>query len=608
MLEADYRNVTITGGFFCEKQKLVDSATLDAVYDRFKETGRVSAFACRYKPGGKLPKPHPFWDSDVAKWIEAASYALGRGARPDLAEKIESIVDDIIANQWEDGYINSYYTAVEPENRFTRRADHELYCCGHLIEAAVAYYEATGRKRFLNAVCRYADLVDKVFRQEDSAAFSTPRHEEIELALFKLWRCTGEGKYKTLAEYFINKRGTNGKDAPGDSPRARAKVQDIPLCESETALGHCVCATYRLAGMADMAFFNGDKDLFARCEKIFGDIVSHKMYITGGIGSTYHGEAFTVPYDLPPEGAYTETCASAGMVLFCSRMLRYKTDSKYADVIESELYNGLLSGLSLDGRAFFYENPLEINLADRFRLTCTDESEHWQPAERKALFECACCPPNICRLLSGLGGYIYGARGGEVAVHQYVSSVYQAGGVRLEVQTDYPNSGFIKIIQSGVNTLKLRVPGWCEEFMINAGYRIQNGYAVIKDPAPEILLELKIEPRAVFPNPRIRAVSGRAALRRGPVVYCMESGDNGGLPPHMLRVSLPLKAKTLQNGFSGLPDLLVNGCALSDAKELYLSSAPKTRRAALKLIPYHAFANRGSDDMAVWLGVCGEKI
>ena len=601
MLEADYRNVTIKGGFLGEKQKLANTAALDAVYQRFCETGRIAAFACRYKQGEGV-KPHPFWDSDVAKWIEAASRALGRGERPDLAAKIESIIDGIIANQWDDGYINSYYTAVAPEKRFTVRADHELYCCGHLIEAAVAYYEATGRDRFLHSVCRCADLVDKVFRQEDSAAFSTPRHEEIELALYKLWRCTGIERYKTLAEYFITKRGANAKDAPNDSPRAKAKVQDVPLCDTETAFGHCVCATYRLAGIADMAHFNGDEALFAKCDRIFDDIVTRKMYITGGIGSTYHGEAFTVPFDLPPEGAYTETCASVGMVLFCSRMLRHRLDSRYADVIETELYNGLLSGISLDGRSFFYENPLEIDLADRERLTCTDETEHWQPAERQALFECSCCPPNICRLLSGLGGYIYGAQGGEVAVHQYAPSVYEQGGVRVEVQTDYPVGGDMIIRQSGVSSLKLRIPGWCKKFDINAEYRTENGYAVIDNPDQTVILKLEIKPRVVYADPRVRAVSGRAALCRGPVVYCMESGDNAGIPHYMLRLKLPLWAEEIPGVLTSLPDILAEGFALYPAEELYSVSPPRAEPAMLRFIPYHAFANRGKDDMSVWIG------
>ena len=600
MRDVKYSEVVINGGFWREIQDINSRVTVNAIYDRFAETGRIAALECARVPGGGTPKAHPFWDSDCAKWIEAASYILALRRDPELESKVERMIDAVIRNQWTDGYINSYYTVAAPEKRFTVRTDHELYTCGHLIEAAIAYFEATGKDRFLNAVCRFADLVDCVFRVEDSAAFSTPRHEEIELALFRLWRVTGEERYKTLAEYFITARGRNAKDAPGCSPRAKAKVQDVPYDSIESAVGHCVCATYQLAGLADMAYYNGDQKLFARCRKIFDDIVGGKMYITGGLGSTYHGESFTVPFDLPPDGAYTETCASVGMIRFCTRMLRQDLDSAYSDVIETELYNGLLSGVSLSGDSFFYENPLEINLSDRGRITCTDEFEHWQPVGRKKVFECSCCPPNICRALAAAGGLLYSVGEGEAAVHQYASSEYVSGDVSIAVETAYPADGVIKIKQRGLSVLKLRIPGWCRGFRLDSDHTVEKGYAVVASPAEEITLFLDMDPQAVWADARVRAVSGRVAVRRGPVVYCAESVDNSGVMPHMLRLSLPLEAKTVP-GFSGLPDLFVRGKTLLPGASLYSFAPPSEKECIIKLIPYRAFANRGESDMAVWL-------
>ena len=599
MQAVSYRNVKLTGGFLKEKQDLNSRATINAVYDRFYETGRVGAFACRWTPDSKgIPKPHIFWDSDVAKWMEGASYILAKEDRPDLEEKIEKIIDDIEKSQWPDGYVNSYYTAVEPDRRFTERGNHELYCCGHLIEAAIAYYEATGRDRFLSIMRRYADLIEKVFMKENSAAFVTPGHEEIELALVKLWKCTGCDRYLRLARFFLDMRGRNGKDAP------MAAAQDAPVAEQRTATGHAVRAAYLYSAMADVGIAEKDERLLDACRAIYEDIVNGKMYITGGTGSTHQNESFTIPYDLEPQKAYAETCAAIGMVFFSHRMLQADGKSDYADTIERELYNGMLSGLSLDGGAFFYENPLEISLPDRKRLAGIGQ-EHLTETQRVSLFGCSCCPPNLNRILAQLGEYIFGQDGTDICVHQYTGAEMESGNVKVKVETDYPVSGSVRVTQTGASRLRLRIPGWCRSFTLDCPYRMENGYAVIDSPAEKINLTLAMDAQAVFPNPAVRALKGCVAVQKGPVVYCLESGDNGKKLPYQLRVKLPLEAAE-QPGIAGLPDLVIRGRELECSGPLYSGTRPESRERMLRMIPYFAFANRGEDSMAVWLAAAEE--
>lgn len=323
------KEVQITDGFWKEKQKMNIAVTIPAVYDRFFETGRIDAFKCLWKPEytgqeGKPIKPHIFWDSDVAKWIESVSYVLMTESHPELEEKVESIINNIEKNQWEDGYINSFFTVIEPEHRFTYRDDHELYCCGHLLEAAIAYYEATGKDRFLNIMKKYVDLIYKVFYIEKSAKFATPGHEEIELALVKLYRLTKDKKYLDLASYFVEARGVDRKgDEELRNDLGYSSLQDNEqIRETKEASGHAVRASYFYSAVADLALEKNDKELFNVCDRIFDDIVDKKMYITGATGQDYRGEAFTVSYDLPSYTAYAETCASIALALFANRMLK----------------------------------------------------------------------------------------------------------------------------------------------------------------------------------------------------------------------------------------------------------------------------------------------
>ncbi len=356
----------------------------------FFETGRIGAFNFDYVKDSGMSEPHFFYDSDVAKWMEGVAYILEKNSAPDLEEKVDALVEKIKLNQGDDGYFNIYFTVVDPENRFKKRNYHELYCAGHLMEAAVAWAEITGKLDFLEAMERYADYIYKVFVEEKSAEFTTPGHEEIELALVRMYRFTGKKKYLDLAKFFVDMRGACEEPIADEYNQSH-----LPVREQREALGHSVRAVYLYTGMAYLAKETEDTSLMPALHALFSDMTERKMYITGGLGSTDIGEAFTHPYDLPSDAAYTETCAAIGLVLFASAMLELENKSVYADVVERVIYNGLLSGLSLDGESFFYENPLEINLGDRFK---NRYGERRLPiTQRKKSFGCSCCPPNIVR-------------------------------------------------------------------------------------------------------------------------------------------------------------------------------------------------------------------
>ncbi len=597
-----FKDVDIKGGFLRQIEKLNEEVTINAVYDRFNETGRIRAFSCTWKEGDP-DKPHIFWDSDVAKWMEGASYILAKHPDEGLTAKIESVIDDIKKNQWEDGYVNSYYTAIEPQNRFTVRGNHELYCCGHLIEAAIAYYEATGRDRFLKIMMRYADLIDRIFRVERSAAFLTPGHEEIEIALFRLYRCTKIEKYLKLAEFFVDARGDNdidGEIAPGVFGIYQ---QDVPPRKAREAVGHSVRACYFYASMADYALETGDEAMAESCREIWNDIACRKMYITGGIGSTSFGEAFTIPYDLPPESAYTETCAGIALIYFSQRMFLLRKESKYADVIERLLYNGVISGLSLSGDCFFYENPLEINLRNHYKIKATANQLRLPITQRVKVFGCSCCPPNLNRLLASVGDYIYAIDGDELYVNQFATSSARSGDIEVKVETDYPLSGKIKITAVNTSKIRVRIPSWCKGFSASADHYMEKGYAVFSDNSVTIDFDMPVN--IVCADSRVWDNAGKVAVIRGPVVYCAEGTDNDKLDLHTVYISSSnnKNAAVFANSPSGLPELELDAKKElpSESGELYFPAEDSSfEKFRLHMIPYFSFANRGEDDMLIW--------
>ncbi len=587
-----YQQVALRGGYLHEKQELNTHTTIHAVYDRFYETGRITAFKFGY-PEKDPVQPHFFWDSDVAKWMEGAAYILMRESHPDLEAKVDEIVEDIARNQCEDGYFNIFFTVVQPENRWANRDWHELYCAGHLMEAAVAYAEATGKTKLLSCMEKYADYIAKVFMEEHSAAFHTPGHEEIELALVKMYRHTGKKKYLDLAAHFINTRGT-----VEEQNKTQYNQAHVPVRQQDSALGHAVRAMYLYTGMAYLAAETGDEALTAACKKLWDDATHTKMYVTGGLGSTYIGEAFTTPFDLPPDQAYTETCAGIALCFFANGMMALENKAEYADVVERALYNGVLSGLSADGAQFFYENPLEINLSERF--VSIWGARRFPAHRRVACFGCSCCPPNINRLLASLGNYIYGLEEDTLYVNQFVASDMADGDVKASVETDYPRNGKVSVTADGVAKLAIRIPAWCDAYTLDKPYTIQNGYAVVENDGTPVTVTFDLTPRRVWADRRVLRSAGQAAIMRGPVVYCAEGVDNGEgeLHNYVLPKALTIAEET---GVYGLPELRVT-CVkeVADDDDLYRNTPPKTEEALLKLIPYNAFANRAETDMRVW--------
>ena len=600
-MDFSFDNVTIRGGFWADMQKKNREVTIPAVYARFSETGRIKGLSCcRFEDNPEAP--HIFWDSDVAKWLEGAAYVLAKHPDPKLEALCEDIINTIAAHQWEDGYINSHFTAIEPDARFTERMSHELYTAGHLIEAGVAYYCATGRDKLLKCVERFVDLIDRIFRVDQSAPFLTPGHQEIELALVRLYKCTGNEKYRDLAAFFLDKRGNNDKDVPEIwDLKASYTQSDKPVRELSEAVGHAVRAGYLYTGMADMATITGDEELRAACHRLYDDITNHKMFITGGVGTSPKGEAYTVAYDLPSETAYSETCAAISLAFFSQRLLEAEGESKYADTVERVLYNGFMSGLSLSGDAFFYENPLSIHLRNRVKDVSVENGDRFPITERKVVFDCSCCPPNVNRVLASLERYVSRIDGDTVFIDQFADSAVTGDGFSVEVKTDYPVNGEIRVACRGVGKLGLRIPGWCRKFTLSAPYVMKKGYAVIESP-DEVTLTFDMTPVLYEANPEISDCAGRIAVMRGPVVYAYEAVDNGGYIPERYRIDRELNAEVGGTSFCGIPTLTVNGAFIPERAELYSPAGESDLRPArIKLIPYFAFANRGSSDMAVWM-------
>lgn len=622
------KSVTFNGGFWAKPVENNRRVTLPTEYRLCKETGRIDVWKLNWKAGQPNP-PHIFWDSDLAKWIEAAAYSLA--THPD--RRVESLVDnvvDLMANaQAEDGYLNTHYLVVEPEQRWTNLRDcHELYCAGHLMEAAVAYYEATGKRKMLDVLCRYADHIDSVFGRGKGKKRGYCGHEEIELALVKLFRATGEERYLHLAAYFINERGLRPPHYFDCEEKARGKnpgkwndgryqqVQAHQPVRSQVKLeGHAVRALYLCCGMADVAAETRDASLLEACRRLWRNVTEKRMYITGGVGSTHAGERFTLDYDLPNDSAYAETCANIALVFFAHRMLQMEADARYADVMERALYNGVLSGVSLDGRRFFYVNPLEQH-SETFHFN------NWV-TERQKWFDCACCPPNIARLLASLGQYVYSQSTNEIAVHLYAQGTacfnLEGGTMRLEQTTAYPWKEAVQIkLFPGTSTefvLALRMPGWCRKPQVRINGKdvrlpgiIRRGYARIRrtwKPGDLVEMTLPMPVERVEAHPAVRMNAGRVALQRGPLVYCLEEMDNGA---QLNDISLPGNSRLIARYEPRLPGgaVVITGKAVRRRPNgwkdrLYRADRSVKKSINIKAIPYYFWNNRKSGEMLVWI-------
>ena len=543
------KDVTVTGGMWEQKDRLNRETSIYSVYDRFSDTGRFSAIINGWHEGMEH-KPHIYWDSDVAKWLEGAAYIIAKHPDARLEAMCDETIEAIAKRQDADGYFNSYFQQCEPDAKFTRRVDHEMYCC--------------------------------------------------ELALVRLYEYTNDKKYLEMSKYFIDERGRNKED--NYEWNTEYALQDYaPVRDMTTAEGHSVRACYLYSAMTDEAREYSDDEMLSACEKIFDSIIYKRMYITGGIGSTYQSEAFTLDYDLPDKTAYTETCAAISLAFFSERMSRTILNSKYADTFERALYNGILSGVSLDGKRFFYCNPLKVIPRLHYRNKCmTKPHREFQPYERVEVFDCSCCPPNINRFISSLGRYIYACDETKVVLNQFIENEAEFDGVKISVKTDYPMSGAVKINASGMGDKKLlvRIPAWCETFNVNKNYELKDGYAYFSSDNGSIELSIEFDMPVTFveADPRVEECAGKIAVCRGPVVYCAESCDNGeNLSALALDILNPQFG--IENNDEFENTITVNGFRNTHSK---LGSGEKTN-VRIKMIPFHAFANRGGSEMFVWM-------
>ena len=591
-----YTACTVTNGFWKDRQQINRQVTSRAVYDRFSDTHRFDLLKCPSRDSVDWT-PHFFWDSDIAKWLEGAAYVLAVHPDPWLQERAETAIADLLAHQWENGYMNSFFTVTPEETPFTNRDRHELYTAGHLMEAACAWYEATGQDAFLKGMCRCADHIYRVFLEEGSAAFVTGGHPEVELALVRLAHTTGRKKYYELAKFFLDQRGNNPKDQPvAPWVKALYDMSHGPLKQQATAEGHAVRAMYLSAAMADMT---EDPEYREAAERIFRNVTEKRMYITGGLGSAHLGEAFTLDYDLPNDTAYAETCASLAMIFFAKRLLQAKPRGCYADVIERELYNGALSGVSLDGKSFFYVNPLELEPDFNQPNTATNQKLPRPITQRVEVFGCSCCPPNIFRVLASLSELLYSVEEDTLYVHQYAASEAEAHGIHVTTQTDYPADGRVVVRVTGAQTVALRIPGWCESFCLNAPYTLKDGYAYVKG-AGELILDLHMPAVWMQTNAYVPECANKLALMRGPVVYCLEGVDNGSCLRNVaVDPSAPIEVGS--DAEFGVPVLKTKGLYRLPTDGLYGRFQNLHQEKALTFIPYYAFANRGESEMYVWL-------
>ena len=607
----NFKNVDITDGFWKKRYELNKSVSVENVKKQFENSGRFDAMRFNYHKTAK--RPHIFFDSDVAKWIEAVSYLImkDRESMKENEEFCDLLIDDMARAQRDDGYLNSTHQQIEPHLIFKDRNRHELYCSGHLIEAAIAYHIATGKDKFLKIMEKNVLCINRAFITERTAAFTTPGHEEIELALFKLYRHTGNKLYYDMAKFFLENRGN--PDEQYVYPNNRFGTQDdTDIYHLRDANGHSVRALYLYSGIADLVLEENDAALKASLNSVFEDITERKMYITGGVGSTRHGEGFTVPYDLPNASAYSESCCAIAMMLFASRMRKIEKNAKYGHLMERVLYNSMLSSTSLDGKKFFYENPLEIALEEYGREVGApvEWCEKMPITERVEVFNCSCCPPNINRFFAELGSYILVEDTDHLTVEQFVSLGANTAFGKITVSEDYAKHGKATISSEDytAKSLSIRIPEWACGIEVRLNGKIAepdvaDGYLNIPvDAKFTVEVCFGIKPVFLASNPYVRANAGRVALCYGPLVYCLEGADNG---VRLNRISVDVDSiddAKLEDDFHGFYSITLNGYRQKNEKRLYIPATDAaTEGVSLKFIPYFAFANRGESDMLVWV-------
>lgn len=628
----DFTHVNLSGPFWSERLETVLTRTVPSQYQKLDDSGILESLELKDPPpplriprmGGPDGHTHQvFWDSDIGKWIEAAGYALRHRRDPNLEAKVDGIVDKLAAAQMPDGYLNLWYQGHEIGKRWTNLRDrHELYNAGHLLEGAIAYYQATGRRKLLGVMERFLDHIRTVFGTGPGQKQGYCGHQEIELALVKLYRLTGERKQLDLAAYFIDQRGqephyfdeeavARGDDPKNfhlyDSGNHQYSQSHKPVRDQDKVVGHAVRAMYMYSAMADLAAELDDDSLRHACEVLWKDVTTTRMYVTGGFGPSSTNEGFTTDYDLPNDTAYCETCASIAFVFWAQRMLNLDLDGQYAELMELALYNGVLSGLSRDGELYFYENKLESDGSHR--------RWPWHP--------CPCCTMNVSRLVASVGGYFYSVGPGAIAVNLYGGNSAELAldgrRIRIEEQSNYPWSGKIKISVHpdghGVFALKLRISHWADDAVallngnpLDVPGLTQNGYLVIERDWLEgdvVELDLPMIPRRIYANPKVKVDRHRVALARGPLVYCAEQVDNQTpVPDLLLSRDADISETSRDDLFGGIVTLTAPAGTIGAddwGLDLYRTTPPAVSPTVMTAIPYYLWANREAGPMRVWL-------
>lgn len=645
VIEADLNNITITDPFLGEYQRLIRDVVIpyqwQALNDEIPEAEPSHALM-NYRIAAGLEHGEfygmVFQDSDVTKWLEAVAWSLSQKPDAQLEKTADEVIELLAKAQCEDGYLNTWYTVKEPGLRWTNVAEcHEMYCAGHLFEAAVAFFNATGKRRLLEIACRFADHIDTVFGPNEGQLRGYPGHPEIELALMRLYEVTQEPRYQALARFFLEERGqqpyyydiefakrggTWHWDNWGEAWMVKDKAYTHahkPLAQQSEAVGHAVRSVYLMTGLAHIARMTNDEEKRQTCLRIWNNMVQRRMYITGGIGSQGIGEAFTSDYDLPNDTAYGESCASIGLMMFARRMLEMEGDAHYADVMERAFYNTVLGGMALDGKHFFYVNPLETQPKS---IPHNHIYDHIKPV-RQRWFGCACCPPNIARTLVAIGHYIFTPRPDALFINFYAGTEAQftvdAQTLALKIEGNYPwdEQVSIRFNQPQVveHTLALRLPEWCAAPTVQVNGEAAQGKMVkgylhlhrLWQEGDIITLNLPMPVRRVYANPQVRHAAGKVAIQRGPLVYCLEEADNGA---QLHNLSLPkvsafrkiqgvgmLKGKVLLQAEG------VRVLSAHEDKPLYSFDNRQTALVKLTLtfIPWFSWANRGEGEMRIWV-------
>ena len=620
----NFSKVTIEDAFWKPRMEKVADVTIPVCMDQTEfKTPRIRNFEITAGLRKGDFEGIFYDDSDVFKALEAIAYSLKVKANPDIEKRADGWIDKIAASQQPDGYINTFYTLKEPDKKWSDMSMHEDYNGGHLIEAGVAYFNATGKRKLLDVAIKFADHFDALFGP--GKRHWVTGHQELELALVKLYKTTGNKKYLNLADWLLSERGH--KHAVGytwTDWKDTAYAQDVlPVKQQTQITGHAVRAMYLYTGAADVAAMTGDGEYFKAMKTVWEDVVHRNMYVTGGIGSSGSNEGFSIDYDLPNEKAYCETCASVGMVFWNQRMNALSGNAQYIDVLEKVLYNSALDGLSFEGDRFFYGNPLASN------------GQHF----RKEWFGTACCPSNIARLVASLGDYVYGVSEKDIYVNLFIGSstslTVQQTKVDLRQVTEYPWNGKVALeVNPSKNSsfaLRIRLPGWLKgqavpgdlyQFKevnsqqitillngVSVPYKEELGYAIIEREwrkGDKISFDLPMEVKRVTARPEVKAANNRVALQRGPIIYCVEGTDNEGKAWHfVLPDDEPVKAAFDKNMLGGIMTLQFNAPSVKiSADGLNVSTSKQN----ITAIPYFSWCNRGQTPMQVWLPTRMEDI